>query len=118
VNPIINAWGSTTNWQHLRKRIQDRAAPLLGSGLKFPSAQYIQSISIHMNDNFAWPKEIYQALKKARVNQAFSTDFAIDLAHKDLSLIMDAANRARLPLPVGAAAREMYSVAPAAAPKG
>jgi 4-hydroxybutyrate dehydrogenase/sulfolactaldehyde 3-reductase len=40
-----------------------------------------------------------------------SAGFTIDLAHKDLSLILDAANRARLPLPVAAAAREMYSVA-------
>ena len=40
-----------------------------------------------------------------------SAGFTIDLAHKDLSLILDAANRAKLPLPVAAAAREMFSVA-------
>jgi 4-hydroxybutyrate dehydrogenase/sulfolactaldehyde 3-reductase len=37
--------------------------------------------------------------------------FTIDLAHKDLSLIMSAANAARVPMPLGAAAREMFSVA-------
>ena len=37
--------------------------------------------------------------------------FAIDLAHKDLSLIVDAANRARVPLPMVAAARESLSLA-------
>ena len=37
--------------------------------------------------------------------------FTIDLAHKDLSLIMEAANAARLPMPMGAAAREMFSAA-------
>lgn len=37
--------------------------------------------------------------------------FTIDLAHKDLSLIMSAANAARVPLPVAAAAREMFSTA-------
>jgi 4-hydroxybutyrate dehydrogenase/sulfolactaldehyde 3-reductase len=37
--------------------------------------------------------------------------FTIDLAHKDLSLIMTAANAARVPLPVAAAAREMFSTA-------
>jgi len=37
--------------------------------------------------------------------------FAIDLAHKDLSLIMQAANAARVPLPVAAAAREAFSAA-------
>jgi 4-hydroxybutyrate dehydrogenase/sulfolactaldehyde 3-reductase len=37
--------------------------------------------------------------------------FTIDLAHKDLSLIMTAANAAKVPLPVAAAAREMFSAA-------
>lgn len=37
--------------------------------------------------------------------------FAIDLAHKDLSLIVNAANAARVPLPVAAAAREAFSAA-------
>lgn len=35
--------------------------------------------------------------------------FAIDLAHKDLSLIVQAANAAKVPLPVAAAAREAFS---------
>lgn len=38
-----------------------------------------------------------------------SPGFTIDLAHKDLSLILGAANTARLPLPVAAAAREAFS---------
>jgi 4-hydroxybutyrate dehydrogenase/sulfolactaldehyde 3-reductase len=37
--------------------------------------------------------------------------FAIDLAHKDLSLIVQAANAARVPVPIAAAAREAFSVA-------
>jgi 4-hydroxybutyrate dehydrogenase/sulfolactaldehyde 3-reductase len=37
--------------------------------------------------------------------------FAIDLAHKDLSLIVQAANAARVPLPVAAVAREAFSMA-------
>ncbi len=37
--------------------------------------------------------------------------FAIDLAHKDLSLIVQAANAAKVPLPVAAAAREAFSAA-------
>lgn len=36
--------------------------------------------------------------------------FALDLAFKDLSLIIAAANAARVPLPVAAAAREVFSV--------
>lgn len=40
-----------------------------------------------------------------------SPGFTIDLAHKDLTLILEAANAAKLPLPVAAAAREMFSLA-------
>lgn len=40
-----------------------------------------------------------------------SAGFTIDLAHKDLSLALTAANAARVPLPVGAAAREAFSMA-------
>ena len=37
--------------------------------------------------------------------------FSIDLAHKDLTLIVEAANAARVPMPIGAAAREAFSTA-------
>jgi len=37
--------------------------------------------------------------------------FSIDLAHKDLSLIVDAANAAKVPMPMVAAAREAFSAA-------
>jgi 4-hydroxybutyrate dehydrogenase/sulfolactaldehyde 3-reductase len=48
-------------------------------------------------------------------NKALAGDiepgFAIDLAHKDLSLIVQAANAAKVPLPVAATAREAFSSA-------
>ena len=37
--------------------------------------------------------------------------FTIDLAHKDLTLIVDAANAIKVPMPIGAAARESFSAA-------
>jgi 4-hydroxybutyrate dehydrogenase/sulfolactaldehyde 3-reductase len=37
--------------------------------------------------------------------------FTIDLAHKDLSIIVAAANAAKVPVPIAAAAREMFSMA-------
>lgn len=40
-----------------------------------------------------------------------SPGFTIDLAHKDLSLIMAAANAAKVPMPAAAAAREFFSLA-------
>ena len=51
----------------------------------------------------AWPAKVLKG----------DTDpgFTIDLAHKDLTLIVDAANAARVPMPIGAAARESFSTA-------
>jgi 4-hydroxybutyrate dehydrogenase/sulfolactaldehyde 3-reductase len=40
-----------------------------------------------------------------------SPGFTIDLAHKDLSLILAAAGAGKVPMPVGAAAREAFSLA-------
>jgi len=40
-----------------------------------------------------------------------SPGFTIDLAHKDLSLILSAAGAGKVPMPVGAAAREAFSLA-------
>jgi 4-hydroxybutyrate dehydrogenase/sulfolactaldehyde 3-reductase len=37
--------------------------------------------------------------------------FTIDLAHKDLTLIVDAANAVSVPMPIGAAARESFNAA-------
>ena len=37
--------------------------------------------------------------------------FTIDLAHKDLTLIVEAANAVKVPVPIAAAAREAFSVA-------
>jgi 4-hydroxybutyrate dehydrogenase/sulfolactaldehyde 3-reductase len=51
----------------------------------------------------AWPTKVLKG----------DTDpgFTIDLAHKDLTLIVEAANAARVPMPIGAAAREAFSTA-------
>lgn len=54
-----------------------------------------------------WPSKV--------LSGDISAGFTIDLAHKDLSLALAAANAARIPLPVGAAAREAFSLARAGA---
>jgi len=51
----------------------------------------------------AWPAKVLKG--------DVTPGFTIDLAHKDLSLIVDAANAARVPMPVAAAAREAFSAA-------
>jgi 4-hydroxybutyrate dehydrogenase/sulfolactaldehyde 3-reductase len=51
----------------------------------------------------AWPSKVLKGDTEP--------GFTIDLAHKDLSLIVDAANAARVPVPIAAAAREAFSTA-------
>ena len=51
----------------------------------------------------AWPAKVLKG--------DIEPGFTIDLAHKDLTLIVDAANAAKVPMPIGAVAREAYSVA-------
>lgn len=51
----------------------------------------------------AWPAKVLRG--------DTAPGFTIDLAHKDLTLIVDAANAARVPLPMVAAAREAFSSA-------
>ena len=40
-----------------------------------------------------------------------SPAFMIDLAHKDLGIALDVANQLHVPMPLGAASREVYSQA-------
>ncbi len=55
----------------------------------------------------AWPAKV--------LGGDIEPGFTIDLAHKDLSLIVTAANNAKVPMPVGAAAREAFNGARAGA---
>ena len=51
----------------------------------------------------AWPDKVLKG--------DIAPGFTIDLAHKDLTLIVSAANSAKSPMPIGAAAREAFSTA-------
>jgi 4-hydroxybutyrate dehydrogenase/sulfolactaldehyde 3-reductase len=51
----------------------------------------------------AWPVKVLKG--------DIEPGFTIDLAHKDLTLIVEAANTARVPMPLAAAAREAFSTA-------
>ncbi len=51
----------------------------------------------------AWPAKVLKG--------DIAPGFTIDLAHKDLTLIVEAANAAKLPMPMAAAAREAFSAA-------
>ena len=54
----------------------------------------------------AWPSKVLRG--------DTTPGFTIDLAHKDLTLIIEAANAVKVPMPVAAAAREAFSTARAA----
>ncbi len=51
----------------------------------------------------AWPAKVLKG--------DTAPGFTIDLAHKDLTLVVEAANAARVPMPMAAAAREAFSTA-------
>lgn len=51
----------------------------------------------------AWPTKVLKG--------DIEPGFTIDLAHKDLTMIVEAANVAKVPMPIGAAAREAFTVA-------
>jgi 4-hydroxybutyrate dehydrogenase/sulfolactaldehyde 3-reductase len=51
----------------------------------------------------AWPLKVLKG--------DVAPGFTIDLAHKDLTLIVEAANSAKVPVPIAAAAREAFSTA-------
>jgi 4-hydroxybutyrate dehydrogenase / sulfolactaldehyde 3-reductase len=51
----------------------------------------------------AWPSKVFTG--------DTAPGFAIDLAHKDLTLIVDAANAVKVPVPIAAAARESFNAA-------
>jgi len=51
----------------------------------------------------AWPSKVLRG--------DTAPGFTVDLAHKDLTLIVEAANASRVPMPIGAAARESFSAA-------
>ena len=51
----------------------------------------------------AWPVKVLKG--------DVTPGFTIDLAHKDLTLIVEAANAAKVPVPIAAAAREAFSIA-------
>ena len=51
----------------------------------------------------AWPAKV--------LSGNLEPGFTIDLAHKDLTLIVDAANAVKVPVPIAAVAREAFNVA-------
>jgi len=77
-------------------------------GLPFETAMAVMSGTPAGKGHFTttWPGKV--------LSGDLSPAFMIDLAHKDLGIALDLANQVSLPMPLGAAAREVYSAARAA----
>jgi len=77
-------------------------------GLEFDTAMKVMSGTPAGKGHFTttWPGKVLAGnLEPA---------FMIDLAHKDLGIALDLANQIHVPMPCGAASRELYSIAKAA----
>ncbi|MFS9382938.1 sulfolactaldehyde 3-reductase [Citrobacter sp. ANG330] len=77
-------------------------------GLSFDVALQVMSGTPAGKGHFttSWPNKVLKG--------DLSPAFMIDLAHKDLGIALDVANQLHVPLPLGAASREVYNQARAA----
>lgn len=77
-------------------------------GLSFDVALKVMSGTPAGKGHFttSWPNKVLKG--------DLSPAFMIDLAHKDLGIALDVANQLQVPMPLGAASREVYSQARAA----
>lgn len=77
-------------------------------GLSFDIALQVMSGTPAGKGHFttSWPNKVLKG--------DLSPAFMIDLAHKDLGIALDVANQLHVPMPLGAASREVYSQARAA----
>ncbi|PJC86896.1 sulfolactaldehyde 3-reductase [Vibrio sp. HA2012] len=77
-------------------------------GLEFDTALKVMSGTPAGKGHFTttWPGKVLAG--------NLAPAFMIDLAHKDLGIALDLANQVHVPMPCGAASRELYSIAKAA----
>src|SRR5690606_40460040 len=77
-------------------------------GLSFDVALKVMSGTPAGKGHFttSWPNKVLKG--------DLSPAFMIDLAHKDLGIALDVANQLHVPMPLGAASREVYNQARAA----
>ncbi|MEG3219834.1 sulfolactaldehyde 3-reductase [Vibrio gigantis] len=77
-------------------------------GLEFETALQVMSGTPAGKGHFTttWPGKVLAG--------DLTPAFMVDLAHKDLGIALDLANQVNVPMPCGAASRELYSIARAA----
>lgn len=86
----------------------EAAALCEGLGLSFDVALQVMNGTPAGKGHFTttWPSKVLKG--------DLSPAFMIDLAHKDLGIALDVANQLHVPMPLGAASREVYNQARAA----
>ena len=74
-------------------------------GLDFDTAMSVMSGTPAGKGHFttSWPNKVLKG--------DLSPAFMVDLAHKDLGIALDLANQVGVPMPMGAASRELYNIA-------
>jgi 4-hydroxybutyrate dehydrogenase/sulfolactaldehyde 3-reductase len=107
ITAATSAWmrtkRSTISGDRLRQ-LDAEAIALRRAGLSLEDARRDHGTTATNGQlKIAWPSKVLKG--------DIEPGFTIDLAHKDLSLIVDAANAEQVPVPISAVAREAYSVA-------
>ena len=117
-NELINAGGPgmgirvklINNYMSIALNALSAEAAVLGEalGLSFDVALQVMSGTPAGKGHFttSWPNKVLKG--------DLSPAFMIDLAHKDLGIALDVANQLHVPMPLGAASREVYNQARAA----
>ena len=123
VLPLLQAMGSTIFHcgkvgSGIRTKLVNNYLAVVSCQLNAEALALSQSFGLDLNKTLEVINGTSAANGQLRLNWGnkvlvgdITPGFTIDLAHKDLSLILNAANAAKVPLPVAAAAREMFSLA-------
>jgi 4-hydroxybutyrate dehydrogenase/sulfolactaldehyde 3-reductase len=123
VSPLLEAMGTTIHHcggagTGMRTKLVNNYLAIISCGLNAEAIALSQRFGLSLQKTLdvihgttatngqlkiAWPLKVLKG--------DVTPGFTIDLAHKDLSLIVDAANAARVPVPIAAVAREAFSTA-------
>ena len=113
---LINAGGPgmgirvklINNYMSIALNALSAEAAVLCEALNLPFDVAVKVMSAAGKGHFttSWPNKV--------LSGDLSPAFMIDLAHKDLGIALDVANQLHVPMPLGAASREVYSQARAA----
>ena len=123
VKPLLEAMGTTIHHcggvgTGMRTKLVNNYLAIISCGLNAEAIALAQRFGLALDKTLdvihgttatngqlkiAWPLKVFKG--------DVAPGFTIDLAHKDLTLIVEAANAVKVPVPIAAAAREAFSAA-------